>query len=70
MLSALKAAYRRFQISRTEDALRQLSDTSLALIGIKRGNIPQAVQAIYAEPAQQNADGTEANANSRHSQAA
>ena len=52
MSSFWKNTFRSYQMSRTEAALRQFSDVSLAAIGITREQIPGYVRNIF-EPASQ-----------------
>lgn len=55
MSSFWKNAFRRIQMSRTEAALRQFSDVSLAAIGITREQIPGYVQSIFETPTSESA---------------
>lgn len=70
MSSYWKNAFRRFQMSRTEAALRQFSDVSLAAVGITREQIPGYVQSIFetpssaSAPASTNSSGDNSNASS------
>ncbi len=71
MFTFLKEAYLRFQMSRTADALYQMSDSTLAALGISRDEIPQRVREIYQPTAEQSVSvAVESNSNDRQSQAA
>lgn len=68
MIQVFKKIMRRIHMARLESELRNMSDRTLADIGIARSEIPEVVRAVFAEqPAQQT---VVANSNAKSSMAA
>lgn len=68
MIKVFKKVMRKIHMARLESELRNMTDRTLADIGIARSEIPEVVRAVFAEqPAQQAAV---ANSNAKSSLAA
>lgn len=68
MIRLFKNVVRMIQMARLESELRNMSDRTLADIGVARSEIPEVVRAVFSEqPAQQT---VVANSNTKSSMAA